>query len=436
MTLGRARWTVLVVPAAIYFFSYFHRVAPAVVAADVMKAFTIGAASLASLAAVYPYVFVVMALVAGSLADTLGPRWTLTLGGVAMGLGAALFGVAPTFSVAVAGRLLVGLGASVVLIAWLSLAADWFRPRQFATISGLTQAVGNVGALVASSPLALLVDATGWRQTFVIIGLVTLALAAVAAALVRDRPERVGLPPVNPERAGRATVTLGDALRSVPAIVGNSRTWPPILFAGGVYTGLITFMGLWGVPYLTHVHGLRRVEAANLVALVAAGLCLGSPLAGWLSDRWLGLRRPPILVFGLLFSACWVPLLLPAALQPPVGVLAPFLFFMGLTGSALILVWACVREVNDPERVGLALGFVNMPIFLGFALFQWLTGAVLDAHWTGLLVDGARGYPAEGYRAVFALCFAVSVAALVAGWFVTETRCHNVWRTSGTRVSG
>ena len=435
MTLRTARWVVLLVPAAVYFFSYFHRVAPAVVAADVMRAFAVGAAALATLAAVYPYVFAAMALVAGTLADSLGPRWTLTLGGVTMGVGAALFGLAPTFAVAVAARLLVGLGASVVLIAWLSLAADWFRPREFATLSGFTQAVGNVGALVASSPLALLVDAVGWRRTFVIIGAVTLGLAALAAALVRDRPDAVGLPPVNAERAHRPRPGLRGTLRSIPPVVTNRRTWPPVLFAGGIYAGLITFMGLWGVPYLTQVHGLTRVQAANLVALVALGLCAGSPLAGWLSDRWLGVRRLPMLVLGALFTVCWVPLVMPADPRVPVTVLAPFLFLMGVTGSGLVLVWACVREVNDPDRVGIAVGFVNVPIFLGFALFQWLTGAVLDARWTGLAAEGTRLYPVDAYRAVFALCLAVSAAAVAAGWFVTETHGRNVWRRSDIGVS-
>src|SRR2546427_239657 len=109
----------LLVPASLYVFSWVHRVAPAVVAADLMRAFSITAAALGNLAAIYPYVFAAMALVAGGLTDTLGPRWTLALGGATMGLGAAVFGGASTFGVAFAGRLLVGLGASVMLIAWL-----------------------------------------------------------------------------------------------------------------------------------------------------------------------------------------------------------------------------------------------------------------------------------------------------------------------------
>jgi sugar phosphate permease len=429
VSLRRGRLVVLVVPAAVYFFSYFHRVAPAVVAADLMRAFAISAASLGGLVAIYPYVFVAMALVAGGLADALGPRWTLALGGTTMGLGAALFGIAPTFAVAFAGRLLVGLGASVVLISWLSLAAAWFRPAEFGTVSGFTQAVGNVGALVASSPLALLVEAVGWRQTFVMIGALTVVLAGAVAVLVRDRPEALGLPPVTPPR-GAASVR--DTLAAIPGVVRNPRTWPPIFAAGGVYVGLMTFMGLWGIPYLVQVYDLSRVEAASVVALAPAGLCVGSPLVGWLSDRWLERRRVPFAVCTLLFTACWAPLLLPHDLRFSVGALAPFVFLMGFTASAVALVWPCVREVNNPAHVGLAIGFVNIPIFLAFAIMQWLTGVILDAHWAGLAAAGVRIYPLEGYQALFLLCLGISAAAVAASWFITETRCRNVWQRAAT----
>ena len=185
----RERWPVLVIPSAIYFVSHFHRIALGVVAQDLMRVFAVTAASVGALAAIYPYAFVVMALVAGSLADTLGPRLTLAVGALAMGLGAIVFGLAPSFAVVVLGRLVVSVGASVILIAFLTLAAEWFRPDEFATISGLTQTVGNVGGLAAAAPLALLVDGIGWRGSFGAIGAVTIALAAVAVLGVHDRPD-------------------------------------------------------------------------------------------------------------------------------------------------------------------------------------------------------------------------------------------------------
>ena len=427
MTLRTARWVMLLVPASLYVFSWVHRVAPAVVAADLMRAFSITAAALGNLAAIYPYVFAATALVAGGLTDTLGPRWTLALGGATMGLGAAVFGGASTFGVAFAGRLLVGLGASVMLIAWLSLAAAWFRPDEFATISGWTQTVGNAGALLAASPLALLVEAVGWRHTFVVIGGVTLVLAAGAAGLIRDRPEGMGFPPVNPEHARRSVPTLREVLRGVPEVMRNPRTWPPILATCGIYTTFITFLGLWGVPYLTQVYGLTRVHAATVVSMLAVGTAIGSPVVGWLSDRWLGRRRLPMVAFAALYAVCWIGLVLPADARLPVSWLIPFFLVTGFAASGLVLVWSCVREVNDPARVGIAIGFCNVPIFLGVAVLQWLTGVILDARWAGLTAGGARHYPPAAYQAAFTVCLALAAGALMAALCVTETRCRNVW---------
>jgi sugar phosphate permease len=429
MTLRSARRLMIAVPALLYFFSYFHRVAPAVVAADLMRAFAVTAAALGTLAAIYPYVFALMALVAGSLADTLGPRWTMALGGATMGVGAALFGVAPTFSVAFVGRLLVGLGASVMLISWLSLAAAWFRPDEFATVSGWTQTIGNVGALAAASPLALAVEAFGWRPTFIVIGAVTLALAVLAVLIVRDRPEAMGLPPVNPG-ARRPAASLREVVVSIPAVVGNRRTWPPVLAAAGVYATLVTFQGLWGLPYLTQVHHLERVRAATLISLLAIGFGIGSPLVGWISDRWLGLRRVPMAVFAAVYAASWLPLVLPAGPRLPVVLLAALFLVMGFSSAGLVLVWSCVREVNDPRSVGIAVGFCNAPIFLGFAVLQWLTGVMLDARWTGLVSGGTRLYPVDAYRAAFTICLVIALGALVAAALVTETRCRSVWRAT------
>jgi sugar phosphate permease len=419
-------WRVVMfaVPASIYLFSYFHRVAPAVVAADLMRAFSINAAALGNLAAIYPYTFAAMALVAGSLVDTLGPRWTLTAGCLTMGAGAALFGLAPAFPLAFGARLLVGLGASVILIAWLTLLAEWFRPDQFATLSGSTQGIGNVGALMASTPLALAVEALGWRQTFVLIGGATTLLAVLSALLIRDRPGARGLPAVTPPHARAGTVA--EVLRGIPGVVGNARTWPPVLAAGGVYATLVAFLGLWGMPYLAQVHGLGRVEAANTLALVAIGLIVGSPLVGWLSDRWLARRRLPLVAFSGLYAACWLPLALPG-LRPAPSALPVLFFLMGLTSAGLVLVWACVREVNDPGRVGIAVGFCNLPIFLAFAVLQWLLGVVLDARWQGLAVEGVRRYPPAAYEAAFTLCLGIAAAGAAAALLVTETRCRNVW---------
>jgi MFS family permease len=171
------------------------------------------------------------------------------------------------------------------------------------------------------------------------------------------------------------------------------------------------------------------VTAATLLSLIAVGLIVGAPLAGLASDRWLGRRRLPFVVSAALYAACWLPLAVPA-LQPPAGLLGPFFFFMGFFASGLVLVWSCVREVNDPARVGIAVGFCNAPIFLLFALMQGLTGVILDARWDGAIAAGTRLYPPAAWQAAFGVCLAVALSGVIAAALVTETRCRSVWRTA------
>jgi sugar phosphate permease len=420
--VARTRWGVLLVPALLYFLSYFHRVAPVVVAGDLMAAFAVSAATLGALSAIYPYCFAAMALPGGSLADLLGPRRTLTLGGLSMSVGSVLFGMAPGFGAAFAGRLLVGLGASVILIAGLRLAAEWFRTEEFGTVAGAAQSVGSLGAIAGTTPLALLVELIGWRQGFVTIGALTALLAAACFVTVRDRPPRADAPAARPrpDAPGLRQVVAG-----IPSVILNPRSWTVGLISGGIYGGFAAFVGLWGVPYLTQVYEMPRVRAANLVGLAALGLLVGAPLLGWLSDRLRRRRLPLILVSGMNVLT-WVALVAPAT--PITPELLPLIcFLIGLGSSVVVLVFAAIREVNDPRCVGVALGFHNLPTFLSFGLMQWVTGLVLDHHWDGALAAGARVYGADAYRAAFALCLALAAGSFLSACLAPETRGRNIW---------
>jgi sugar phosphate permease len=417
--VAATRWGVLVVPALLYFLSYFHRVAPVVVAGDLMAAFAVSAAALGALSAIYPYCFAAMGLPGGSLADFLGPRRTLTLGGLSMSAGSVLFGLAPGFGVAFAGRLLVGLGASVILIAGLRLASEWFGTSEFGIVSGAAQSVGSIGALAGTTPLALLVELIGWRQGFVAIGAATAVLAVACFLTVRDRPERAGARP----RA--AEPGLREIIAGIPGVLVNPHSWTVGLISGGIYGGFAAFVGLWGVPYLTQVYDLPRVRAANLVGLAALGLLVGAPLIGWLSDRLKRRRLPLIMVSGInVFT--WLALVAPATPIAP-GFLPLVCFLIGLGSSVVVLVFAAIREVNDPRYVGVALGFHNVPAFVSFGLTQWVTGIVLDRYWDGTLVEGARVYGHDAYRTAFALCLLLAAGAFVSACLAPETRGRNIW---------
>lgn len=209
--MRRLRWTAFIIVVLAYVLSFFHRYAPATISADLQQTFHAGSAELGGLAATYFYVYMLMQIPTGILADTLGPQRVVAMGGVIAGLGSILFGLADTLSVASVGRVLVGLGVSVTFISLLKLNAVWFHDRHFGTMTGAAMFIGNLGSLLAATPLAWALGYVSWRTGFVLAGIVSLLLAILAWRLVHDHPGKAGLPSMrqlegkaaHPEHQGR-----------------------------------------------------------------------------------------------------------------------------------------------------------------------------------------------------------------------------------------
>lgn len=317
-----------------------------------------------------------------------------------------------------AGRFVIGAGATVTFIGAMKLGAAWFPPERFGTVSALTATVGVLGSLIANAPLAMLVAWVGWRGAFWILGAATLVGAALCLAVVRDAPE--GTPGVA-EPAPRMREVLAGTL----SVLKNPHTWPPFLSFFFLYSALGNLM-LWVIPFLRDVYGLSMTQAAAYATATPLALLVSGPLTGWVSDTALRRRKVPYVALSVALFALWCALAATAGALPLAGVFA-LLFGMGAVGSAFVLTWPIGREVNPPHLAGSAVAVVNLGGFVGAALTQGPIGAVLDARWAGMLVGGARVYPADAYRAAFAVCAGFLAAAVLISIFVKETRCRNIY---------
>ena len=366
------RRVVFAIVLASFVLSFFHRTAPAAIAGELTRAFAIGGAVLGTLAATYFYVYTLLQVPVGVLADTLGPRIILAGGSVVAGAGSLAFGLAPTWEIAALGRTLVGIGVSTAFIAILKISAVWFPANRFATLNGVTMFAGNCGAVIAGAPLAWVVTQASWRAVFVGLALVSLGLAAATWRFVRDRPEALGFAAVHapPPPGPRAQWT--GALREVLA---NPRTWPGFFVNLGIGGSFLAFAGLWAVPYLQEVHGHSRTLAAQHASVLLFGVAVGALVVGVVSDR-LGSRRGVMRACAFLYALSWLPWLTGA--RWPVAASLAWFFAMGLLIPGFTLSWTIAKEVNRPEHSGIATAVVNVGIFLGAGILQPLVGWVLD----------------------------------------------------------
>jgi sugar phosphate permease len=420
----RLRWSGYAVLILAYMTVYFHRMAPGVVAGDLMQTFHASGAALGSLAAMYYYVYTAMQIPAGVLADTLGARMGVAVGCLVAGAGSMLFGLAPSIEVASVGRLLVGLGVSVVFVGLMRSNTQWFSERRYGFISGVTLLLGNLGSILAAGPLALLLGVTSWRSVFVVMGALSLIIAGLTLWLVRNRPEDVGLPsmreldgkPPHPERHRHWLLDL-------KGVLTTAAVWPSFFVMFGVTGSLFAFAGLWGVPLMRDAFGLDRTGASLYSTLALAGFAVGCLVMGWLSDH-LGRRKPVIIGACVLSVLAWTALIL---LPWGPGWTGMTLYtLLGLSAGGFLLGYAAAKEVVPPGVAGMAIALVNTGLFLGAAIMQPAFGWVLDLTWDGTLVAGARRYAIADYRNGLWLCAGFALLALAAALGVRETHCRNL----------
>jgi MFS family permease len=382
-----------------------------------MAEFAIGGAALGNLSAFYFYAYVAMQIPTGILADRWGPRRLLTAGAAIAALGTLTFALAPTFLWAGAGRLLVGASVAVAFVSMLKLSGHWFAPDRYALVSGMALFTGIGGGVIAGVPLRLLVESFGWRPVMLVSAGLTALLAAAIWLRVRDDPVERGYASHFHGHAGHDATPI---LRGLAEVLSYRNLWlltlAPIGFSGAV----LTFAGLWGVPWLRQVHGLDAKTAALVTSVMLVAWALGGPLLGSWSER-RGRRKALYLGSGLVALAGWG---LVVFLPLPLAALVPALAVTGFASGNIIIGFAWAKESVPLRLMGTASGVCNMGPLLGGMLLQPAVGWMLDRRWTGALADGARLYDAAAWQAGFALIFATVCAATTLVLFARESYCR------------
>ena len=411
-------WSVWGLGALLYLIGFYQRVAPAVITDRLMADFALGAAALGNLSAFYFYSYVAMQIPTGIIADRWGPRRLLTVGAGVAAIGTFLFAFAPNIFWANAGRLLIGASVAVAFVSMLKLATRWFRPDQFALASGIALFCGVCGGVVAGVPLRMLVESFGWRPVMIVTAAVTAVLCVAIWLFVRDDPSERGYQSHAPAPTA-GTGHHGSVWHGLMQVLSYRNSWILVIVPIGVAGSVLTFAGLWGVPYLKQVHGLDTKTAAAITSTLLVAWALGGPILGALSER-IGRRKPLYVATTVVALIGWgIVIYLPLPIWALVGVL----IVSGFACGNLIIGFAFAKESVPSRLMGTASGVCNMGPLMGGMFLQPGVGWILDRHWLGSTAGGARIYDAAAYQAGFSLIFGAIVLSLLLILFARETYC-------------
>ena len=416
----RYRWLCYGMLLLTYIFVYFDRVAPAVVAPELMKEFGLTATSLGILSSMYFYPYAAMQIPSGILSDYLGPRFSVGTFFIIAAIGTALFGLAHSFGTIIFGRFLMGVGVAVVWIPCMRILANWFRPKEFATLTGTMLTFGNAGAILASAPLAFLVGLVGWRYAFFWLGAFMLIIAALNYIVLRNKPSDKGYPTVSEidevdyyATKAAAPVSFSE---NVKKLFRMRNYWLIAIYAFVIYGTVMGFQGLWFIPYVQQIYGIPKQEAANMLMFWPIGMALGCFSIGWASDRLLKSRRNASFYGIIIYAISWVPIVIWTN-SIPLWAFYPLLFVMGFFCGAYVPNYAHIAEGQPHSFIATANGILNIWYFVGGALFQAVMGIVLDSY--GKVNDK---FPVEAYKWSFVFCLVSLLVGAVAMYFTTDTK--------------
>jgi len=395
----------------------------AVMADQLMADFNIGAASLGNFSSFYYYSYVAVQIPTGILADYWGPRKLLTTGALLSSLGAFIFASASSIHTANIGRLIIGASMGVAWVSILKLSTRWFKPNQFAIVTGLALGLGILGALSAGVPLRLLMNLLGWRSVILDAGMITLLLSLTIWAFVRDDPVQKGYLSYAPDIAPSIHRPKASIIGDLSNIFRYKNTWILSIVPASLMGPVLTFAGLWGIPYLTTHYGLTPVRSATLISALLIACALGAPVLGALSEK-TG-RRKPIYFYALCISLIgWIPILFLQDL--PLWLLIVLFSIVGFAASAIVIGMAFVKESVPLALAGTVSGISNMGMEMGPMILQPAIGLVLDFRWDGLLENGIRIYDLSAYHMAFGVIIGLSILGVLLIIFAKETFCRQM----------
>ena len=416
MGFSRYRYLIFGILGAAYILVFFHRLAPAIMAVDMMRDLQISGALMGILASAYFYPYALMQIPAGLLSDSWGPRRSVTFFFIFAAVGSVALGLAQNVGTAIAARIVVGLGVAMVFVPTMKILTNWFESEKFVRMTGVLMSLGGVGGYMAATPLALLSEAMSWRGAMIVIGVIMLGIALAVWLLVRDTPQEMGFQPLNGISSANSANKKISLWRGMGMVLKEPRFWPMamVFFLGATVT--LSFSGLWGGPFLMHVYGMSKTQAGGILSMMAIGLICGAPVMSLLSDKVFHSRKKVLMINQ--FSALCMFIFLA--------------FFTGNFNKTLLYIWcfsysfmisgsvvvgyASIKESFPMEISGTATGLVNIFPFAGAALGQPLMGWYLDH-----LGSTGGHYSVDAYSAAFKFGLIFIFGAVVSSSLVKET---------------
>ena len=345
-----------------YFIAYVDRVNISVAAPIMRKELGLTPTELGLIFSAFAYPYAAMQIVGGWLADRFGPRLVLAGLSLLWAMATILTGISWSVASLVGFRVLVGVGEGGAFPAATRAFTFWLPVRERGFAQGITHSFARLGGAVTPPIVLAIVARYGWRESFIVLGVASLAWTVVWVAFFRDTPGEHRWVTASE----RAEIEAGGG--SARAAIGPtpwrqlvSRMWLVTLVDFCYGWSLWVFL-TWLPSYLSDARGFELDQIALMTTLPLLGGVVGDTLGGIVSDAIfrrtgnLRLARRTLLVVGLGGALVFMlPAIMTDRAIAAVFLLAAAFFFLELTNAVL---WTLPLDIAG-QYAGTAGGIMN-----------------------------------------------------------------------------
>jgi MFS family permease len=329
-------------------------------------------ATVSGAASVCQFLIGVGAMAMGYLNDRFGPRVLMTFSALVTGLGYALVSLTHSvWQLYLFYGVFVGIGASGTDVILLSTTARWFVRRR-GMMSGIVKIGTGVGIMIAPIIVAALISAYGWRDTYVILGIVIAVAGVAASQLLKRDPSKVGQYPDGATDLKDGMMTLDRTGMTMGQAIRTRRFWMFCLALFIVFFCTISII----VHFTTYVidSGFSPSLGAAMISVIGGASIAGRFGMGVVGDK-IGGKRSLLICFLLLAVAiAWVQF------AGEVWGLVVFGLVYGFChGGFYALNSPTVAEFFGLRAHGAIFGVVVMAGSVGGALGPLVTGWIADS---------------------------------------------------------
>ena len=353
---------------AAYVLVFVQNAAITVLTPDVMKDLALSPEAMSRLSSVYLYAYAAMQFCSGLVCARIGPHRLMSLQFAAAALGGVIFATAGTLLPAMAGRALNGLGMAGVMVSSFVLFGRWFPATMFSRLCTAFFVAGGMGGFLATTPLALLCQAAGWRTACLVTAGAAALLSAALFLVVRDFPD-------SDKKASSWPGT--SRVGSRKALFARRELWRLLFLFLALASPYFVFHGLWGGVYLQEVHGLSPAQSGNVLAMGAVGLIAGAPFITWFSEKVLRSHRRALLAAALLGIFSFGVLMLFNESLPLWTLYAVSLGVGVAANGPNPIAYAVARAMFGSDDMGTVSGLMASGLFAAGAVFQNISGLIL-----------------------------------------------------------